>query len=135
VNRRYALWLIVSPLSFEDRRVWRESKNSDQLQTRFQRAVGVRYVGKGSPRYSNAKGGVMSFTNRPGAGSVRQMLKGIFSTRALPRHRVQLHPGHSQFVPKATGLVFLSAPQLRPNVPAPGVRFVGTVTVRELPDA
>ena len=135
MNRRYGIWLIVSPRSFKDPRIWKEDKDSYQLQTPFQRAIGVRYAANGERKYPDSLGGFTGFSKRSGPPkSVAQLLKGFFTAKPPLHHRLQLRPGHSSLVAGSRGFVVLWAPHLRKLAPSAGVRFVGTVSVREQPE-
>ena len=85
MRRRFGLWLLTGPRPFEDPRIWREDSQSYQLQTPFQRAEGVRYVGRRAPRYCDVFTGFGS-CGRSRSRSVSTLLKGWFRHGPVPRH-------------------------------------------------
>jgi hypothetical protein len=129
MHRRFGLWVLTGPRSFEDPRIWREDSQSYQVQTPFQRAVGVRYLGKGSPRYPDAFTGFGGFAARSRPRSVAMLLKGWFQPGPVPHRWLSLLPGRAANVARATGYVLVATPRLRP-VSKYGAVFVGFVRAR-----
>lgn len=128
MRRRFGLWLLTGPRSFEDPRIWREDSQSYQLQTPFQRAVGVRYVGRRSSRYPDALTGFGAF-GRSRPRSVATMLKGYFRRGPVPRQWLSLIPGREGALSRATGYVLIASPRLR-SVSKYGAVFVGFIRAR-----
>jgi hypothetical protein len=128
MRRRFGLWLFTGPRSFEDPQIWRE-EHSFARQTPFQRAVGVRYVGRKFPRFPDSFTGFGTFVRRSRPRSVVRALKGWFHPGPVTPQHLSLRPGHSAVLSRATGYALISSRHLR-NISLPGALFVGIVRVR-----
>lgn len=129
MRRLFGLWLLSGPRSFQDPRIWREDRQSYALQTPFQRAVGVRYIGRSRPRFPDSNTGFGSFVPGSQHISVIRAFKGWFSKPLRPQH-LSLKDGHLAQLRRATGYALVSSRHLR-RVSLYGANFVGTVRVRD----
>ena len=129
MRRLFGLWLLSGPRSFQDPRIWREDRQSYALQTPFQRAVGVRYIGRSRPRFPDSNTGFGSFVPRSRHISVIRAFKGWFSKPLRPQH-LSLKDGHLAQLHRATGYALVSSRHLR-RVSLYGANFVGTFRVRD----
>lgn len=129
--RRYGLWLFTCSRSFDDPRIWREDKNSDSLPTPFQRAIGVRYVGRRSSRYPNSKGGYCDNRLSGPPKSIPLLLKGFFSPGPVSPPKLALVPGHRAILRRSKGYAILWAPHIRFISVGGFAHFVGSVLVNE----
>ena len=129
MRRKFGLWLLTGPLSFQDRRIWREDRQSYALQTPFQRAVGVRYLGRSQPRLPDSFTGFGSFVRGSRHRSVIHAFKGWFTSPLRPQHLV-LEEGHLTHLHRATGYALISSRHLR-CVSLYGANFVGIVRVKD----
>lgn len=129
MRRSFGLWLLTSPRSFEDPRIWREDEESYARQTPFQRAIGVRYVGRRQPRFPDSFTGFGSFVRRSRPRSLPWVLKGWFHPGPVKPQHFSLRAGHAAILSRATGYALVSSRHLR-HVSVPGAQFVGVVRVR-----
>lgn len=129
--RRYGVWLLICPRSFGDPRIWRENKSSDALPTQFERAVGVRYVGQGAPRYPNSKGGYVDNRLSGPPKNIPLLLKGFFTPGPVPRSKLALVSGHRAILRRSTGYAVLWAPRIRFLSVGGIAHFVGSILVNE----
>ena len=111
--RRYGLWLIPKPITFEHRDIYRQTRVGYSAPTPFQRTIGVRYSHGTPPRFPDSQGGFAGF-GLPGApASVSKLLKGFFAPGHVHRNKVKLLSGHATALAKASGYIILAAPHLR----------------------
>lgn len=129
MRRSFGLWLLTGPRSFEDPRIWREDEQSYARQTLFQRAVGVRYVGRVPPRFPDSFTGFGSFVRRSRPRSLSWALKGWFHSGPVKPQNFSLRAGHAAVLSRATGYALISSRRLR-RVSVPGAQFVGIVRVK-----
>ena len=127
-HTRFWIWLVVSKQSFEDPRIWREDSQSYALQTRFQRRVGVRYVGKRNPRFPDALTGFGSIVPRHRPRSMALLFKDHFHRGPVGPQSFSLRAGHRAVLARATGYAIISSPRLR-GVHSPGAVFVGSMRI------
>ena len=130
MNRSYFVWIFHSKSPIDDKRVVREDVNGYLLQTRFQRSVGVRYLGKSAPRFPDSWGGFTGNGPRAKPRHPRDFLRGFFGPGFLPRHRVLLFPGAQAAMSKYRGNAVLYAKHLRPVRVAGVAVCVGRLCVR-----
>jgi hypothetical protein len=133
MRRRFGIWLIVSKQSFEDPRIWREDSQSYALQTRFQRRAGVRYVGKGYPRFPDARTGFGSIVPRNRPRSIALLFKNHFHVGPVSSQSFSLRAGYRSVLARATGYAILSTGRLR-SISSPGAVFVGMMRIRNIDD-
>lgn len=125
----YGLWLLSFPRSFQDSRIWREDQYSNELQTQFQRKVGVRYVGRQMPRIPDSSTGFGSWGRRGPPRSVLSAFRRHFSEPLGPQY-LSLIRGHQHFLRNATGYALVSSRHLR-RISIHGAHYVGTIRVRD----
>jgi hypothetical protein len=130
MHRKFGVWLIVSKQSFEDPRIWREDSQSYALQTRFQRCVGVKYVGERYPRFPNALTGFGSIVPRNRPRSMALLFKDHFHAGPVRPQSFWLRTGYRAVLARATGYAIISTRRLR-RVSSPGVVFVGSMWIRD----
>lgn len=126
---RFGLWLITSKRSFFDPAIWREDAHSNSLQTRLQRAAGVRYVGTRHPKFPDAVTGFGTIRHER-RRSLARLFKGHFNAGPVPPRSFSLRRGHRSVLARATGYAIISTRRLRP-VSIPGALFVGLMRVRD----
>jgi hypothetical protein len=129
MRRLFGLWLLTGPRSFQDRRIWREDRQSYALQTPFQRAIGVRYIGRSQPRFPDSFTGFGSFVRGSQHRSVVHSFKGWFS-RPLKQQQLVLKEGHLTHLRRATGYALVSSRHLR-CVSLHGANFAGIIRVKD----
>jgi hypothetical protein len=129
-HRRFGIWLLVSKKSFEDPRIWREDSQSYALQTLFQRRVGVKYVGKGHPRFPDSFTGFGTIGPRHRARSMAMLFHGHFRRGPVRPQSFSLLPGYRAVLARATGYAIISSVRLR-AVNSPGAVFVGSMRTCE----
>lgn len=129
-HRRFGIWLLVSKRSFEDPRIWREDCESYALQTTFQRMVGVKYVGKGRPRFPDCFTGFGSIVRRHRPRSIAMLFRGHFTPGRVRPQSFSLLPGHRAVLARATGYAIISSRRMR-SVNSPGAVFVGSMRTCE----
>lgn len=129
MRRLFGLWLFTGPRSFQDSRIWREDGQSYALQTPFQRAIGVRYMGRSKPRFPDSFTGFGSFRRGSRQGSVVRAFKGWFS-KPLRHQHLALKEGHLTHLRSATGYALLSSRHLR-CVSLHGAKFAGVIRVKD----
>lgn len=123
-HRRFGIWLLVGKKSFEDPRIWREDSQSYQLQTLFQRRVGVKYVGKGYPRFPDSFTGFGTIVPRHRVRSIARLFYGHSRRGPVRPQSLWLIPGYRAVLARATGYAIISSRRLR-AVNSPGAVFVG----------
>ena len=135
MHRRFGIWLLTCPRSFQDPRIWREDKNSYDRQTVFQRAIGVRYVGKSSARYPDANAGFGSFGRRSPPKSIAKLFRGHFHRGPVRRQDLCLLKNHKEVLARSTGYALVSSPKVRHVSVGSNALFIGTLRARVDADA
>ena len=129
MSTRFGIWLLTCNRSFEDPRIWRENDHGYDIQTHFQRVVGVRYVGASAPRFPDAKLGFGGILPRNRHRSISYLFKGHFHPGPVSRQALSLRAGNRTILAKATGYAIFSTRRLK-CVSIPGAVFVGVMRVR-----
>ena len=130
LNRSYGVWIFPAKSPIGDRRVLREDRCGHAVQTQFQRAVGIRYVGRSGSSFPDSWGGFIGRGPRARPQKPPDLLVGFFSKGPVKRHRVMFHAGASSALSKYEGHAVLAAKHLR-RVGVGGIAvFVGRVRVR-----
>jgi hypothetical protein len=129
MRRVFGLWLLTCPRSFKDPRIWGEDRRSYAVQTPFQRAAGVRYIGRSQPRFPDSFTGFGSFVRGSRPRSVVCAFNGWFSHPLRPQH-LSLTAGHLTVLRRATGYAMISSRHLR-CVSLHNAHFVGILRVRD----
>jgi hypothetical protein len=135
LNRLYGYWATLSHRPLDDPRIWRENKQSYELPTQFQRAIGVRYSGPRGSRHPRTHGGYGEFGHGRRPSSLAQALSGFFSPGPVSRLRVRQYLSTTHAMAKATGYVLLSGKALRFRSYRGLAVFVGTVLVKHTSEA
>jgi hypothetical protein len=130
VNRSYGVWIFHAKSPIGDKRVVRENKLGSFVQTRFQRAVGIQYLGHSEPKFLDSWGGFTGNGPRAKPRTPREMLRGFFGKRPIKRHRLLLIAGAQRAMSSYKGHAVLATKHLR-QVGVPGIAvFVARVRVR-----
>jgi hypothetical protein len=120
LNRTYFVWVFCTKSPLGDRRVVREDEHGYFVQTRFQRHVGIRYLGRSKPRFPDSWGGFTGHGPRSKPRTLREFLAGVFSDKPLGRHRVLLFSASQAAMSRYRGNAILAAKHLR-AVDLPGI--------------
>lgn len=135
VNRRlYGIWLTTTPRSIFDRRIWRENAQSDSLPTQFQRAIGIRYSFRHSPRVPDSQGGFGAFAHGVPPKDIRRVVRGFFSAGYPRPGQIKMLPGCAAVLSRSTGYAVLWSPRIRLRSTRVGARLVGTISVASSSD-
>jgi hypothetical protein len=130
LNRTYGVWTFPSKDPLAGKRVYREDRHGDQLQSRFYRAIGSTYEDRSMPRLLDARGGIVGCSARSNHHTPLALLKGFFSRGHPKRHRVRFQAGSVDAVVGCKGYALISTKRQR-RLSVPGIAvFIGVVRVR-----
>jgi len=129
--KRYGLWAIRSKRSVFSPDIWRETKDSYQIPTKFQRFVGIRYETKSLPRQPDSCGVFGAFAHNCPPQSIYNLLKDWFTKGHYPRANIRLISGYKVAFCKSTGYALLWAPRIKYKSYRSSAILVAEIVVKE----